>query len=44
MQGCGHEQPEAYSLDYVEDVFWPSTTQMPAARVPQQNGMTRTDA
>jgi hypothetical protein len=26
---------EAYSLEYVEDVFGPRTTQMPADRLPQ---------
>jgi hypothetical protein len=36
------KKPEAYSLEYVEDVFGPRTTQMPADRLPQQNGMTRT--
>jgi hypothetical protein len=29
------EKPEAYSLEYGEDVFEPSTTQMVADRSPQ---------
>lgn len=33
---------KAYSREYVEDCFAPRTTQMPAACLPQQNGMTRT--
>jgi hypothetical protein len=36
------KKPEAYSLEYVEDFFWPRTTQMPADRLPQWNGITRT--
>jgi hypothetical protein len=36
------KKPEAYSLEYVEDVFGPRTTQMSADRLPQQNGITRT--
>jgi hypothetical protein len=42
MRGRRLEKPEAYSLKYVEDFFEPRTTQMPADRLPQQNGMTRT--
>jgi hypothetical protein len=29
------EKPEAYSLEYVEDFFWPRTTQMVLDRSPQ---------
>ncbi len=29
------EKPEAYSLEYVGDFFGPSTTQIPADRLPQ---------
>lgn len=43
-EAAGAKEPEAYSLEYVEDCFAPRTTQMPAARLPQQNGMTRTDS
>ena len=35
MSGVGSKNPEAYSLEYVEDFFEPSTTQMPADRLPQ---------
>jgi hypothetical protein len=35
MRGRRLENPEAYSLEYVEDVFGPRTTQMPADRLPQ---------
>jgi hypothetical protein len=35
MRGRRREKPEAYSLEYVEDVFGPRTTQMPADRLPQ---------
>jgi hypothetical protein len=31
------------TLEYVEDFLEPRTTQMPAERLPQQNGITRTD-
>ena len=44
MSGAGSKKPEAYSLEYGKNFFWPSTTQMPADRLPQQNGMTRTDS
>jgi hypothetical protein len=44
MRGRRPKKPEAYSLEYVEDFFAPRTTQMPADRLPQQNGMTRTDS
>jgi len=43
-EAAGAKKPEAYSLEYVEDFFESRTTQMPAARLPQQNGMTRTDS
>ncbi len=43
-EAAGAKKPEAYSLEYVEDFFGPRTTQMPAARLPQQNGITRTDS
>ena len=35
VRGRRLEKPEAYSLEYVEDVFGPSTTQMGTHRVPQ---------
>ena len=28
MRGRRPEKPEAYSLEYVEDLFWPRKTQM----------------
>ena len=31
-------------IQYVEDFLEPRTTQMPVDRLPQQNGMTRTDS
>ena len=34
-QAAGSKKPEEYSLEYVEDFVEPSTTQMPADRVPQ---------
>jgi hypothetical protein len=34
-EAAGSKKPEAYSLEYVEDVFGPRTTQMPADRLPQ---------
>ncbi len=34
-EAAGPEKPEAYSLEYVEDFFWPRTTQMVADRSPQ---------
>jgi hypothetical protein len=43
-KAAGSKKPEAYSLEYVEDFFGPRTTQMPADRLPQQNGITRTDS
>ena len=44
MSGAGSKKPEAYPLEYGKNFFGPSTTQMPADRLPQQNGMTRTDS
>jgi hypothetical protein len=41
-EAAGTKKPEAYSLEYVEAFFVPRTTQMPADRLPQQNGITRT--
>jgi hypothetical protein len=35
MSGARLENPEAYSLKYVEEFFEPRTTQMPADRLPQ---------
>ena len=35
MRAAGREKPEAYSLEYVEDFFWPRTTQMVADPSPQ---------
>jgi hypothetical protein len=32
MPARSQENPEAYSLEYVEDIFWASTTQMVADR------------
>jgi hypothetical protein len=34
----GQENPEVYSLEYIEDLFGPRTTQMAADRSPQQKG------
>jgi hypothetical protein len=34
-EAAGLEKPEAYSLEYVEDLFWPRTTQLAADRSPQ---------
>ena len=34
-EAAGSKKPEAYSLKYVEDLFGPSTTQMPADHLPQ---------
>ena len=34
-EAAGAEKPEAYSLEYVEDFFGSSTTQMVADRSPQ---------
>jgi hypothetical protein len=34
-KAAGSEKPEVYSLEYIEDFFWPSTTQMVANRLPQ---------
>jgi len=34
-RGAGPEKPEAYSLEYLEDFFWPKTTQMIVDRSPQ---------
>jgi hypothetical protein len=33
-----------FPLEYGEDFFEPRTTQMPADRLPQENGRTRTDS
>jgi hypothetical protein len=41
-EAAGTKKPEAYSLEYVEAFFVPRTTQMPADRLPQQKGITRT--
>ena len=43
-EAAGLKNVEAYSLEYVEDCFGPTTTRMPADRFPQQNGFTRTDS
>ena len=43
-KAAGSKTPEAYSLEYVEDFFGPRTTQILADRLPQQNGITRTDS
>ena len=34
-EAAGSNKPEAYSLEYVEDLFGPRTTQMPVNRLPQ---------
>ncbi|MDF2460273.1 MAG: hypothetical protein K0S79_2689, partial [Nitrospira sp.] len=39
MRGRRLENPEAYSLKYLADVFGPSTTQIPADRLSQLYGM-----
>ena len=44
MSGARLEKPKAYSLEYVEGFFVPRTTQMPADRLPQQDGIIRTDS
>ena len=36
------EKPEPYSLEYVENCFGPSTTQMVPDRSPQETGPYRT--
>ncbi len=33
-EAAGPEKPEVYSLEYIEDFFGPSTTQMAADRSP----------
>ena len=33
-EAAGQEEPEVYSLEYIEDCFGPSTTQMAADRSP----------
>jgi hypothetical protein len=38
-KAAGSKKPEAYSLQYVEDFLGPRTTQMPADRLPQKNGL-----
>jgi hypothetical protein len=43
MQGRRLEKLQAHSLEYVDD-FGAEMTQMPADRLPQQNGFTRTDS
>ena len=43
-EAIGSKKPEAYSLEYGEDFFEPRMTQMPEDRLPQQNGITRTDS
>ena len=35
MLAAGQENPEVYSLENIEDFFWPRTTQMVANRSPQ---------
>jgi hypothetical protein len=35
MRSRRPEKPEVYSLEYIEDFFWPRTTQMVADRSPQ---------
>jgi len=34
-EAAGLKKPEAYSLEYVEDIFWLRTTQMVSGRSPQ---------
>ena len=34
-EAAGPEKPEVYSLQYIEDCFWPRTTQLVADRSPQ---------
>ncbi|MGH7221006.1 MAG: hypothetical protein ACREI1_11850, partial [Nitrospiraceae bacterium] len=34
-EAAGSKKPEAYSLEYVEDLIGPRTTLMPADRLPQ---------
>ena len=35
MSGAGQEKPEVYSLEYLEDFFWPRTTLLVTDRSPQ---------
>ena len=44
MQAAGPKQPEAYSLQYVEDCFELRTTQTIAELSPQPNGGSPTDS
>ena len=37
-EAAGPEEAKVYSLEYIEDFFWPSMTQMVTDRSPQWNG------
>lgn len=43
-KAAGAHRPGACSLEHVEGRFEPRATRMPAARMPQQRGITRTDS
>jgi hypothetical protein len=34
-EAAGSEKPEVYSLEYIEDCFWPRMTQLVTDRLPQ---------
>jgi hypothetical protein len=42
-EGAGSEKPEAYSLEFVEDVFELRTMQMPAESWSKEKGLPRMD-
>jgi hypothetical protein len=44
MRGHRLEKTGRVFAEYVEDFYEPRTTQMPANRSSQQNGITRTDS
>ena len=44
MSGAGSKNRKRIRWNTLRIFFGPSTTQMPADRLPQQNGMTRTDS
>jgi len=44
MGGAGSKKPEAYLLEFVEEVFELRTMQMPAEYLPQENGLPRMDS
>ena len=38
-EAAGPEEPEVYSLEYIEEFFWPSKTQMVTDRSPSRTVM-----